>query len=81
MQTMGENHLAFFQRYAEKVGHIQFADAPGRHQPGTGKIDFDSLFNAIDSSGYHGWLGAEYRPSVSTRESLDWFGNFRRIPS
>jgi hydroxypyruvate isomerase len=81
MQIMGENHRAFFQRYAEKVGHIQFADAPGRHQPGTGKIDFVSLFNAIDSSGYQGWLGAEYRPSVSTLESLDWFGNFRRIPS
>ena len=81
MQTMGENHLAFFQRYAEKVGHIQFADAPGRHQPGTGKIDFVSLFNAIDSSGYQGWLGAEYRPSVSTRESLDWFGDFCLIPS
>jgi hydroxypyruvate isomerase len=80
MQTMGENHLAFFQRYAEKVGHIQFADAPGRHQPGTGKIDFVSLFNAIDASGYQGWLGAEYRPSVPTRDSLDWFGrNYRSL--
>jgi len=80
MQTMGENHLAFFQRYTEKVGHIQFADSPGRHQPGTGKIDFVSLFNAIDASGYQGWLGAEYRPSVPTRDSLDWFGrNYRSL--
>ena len=76
MHTMGEDHLAFFQRYSERVGHIQFADAPGRHQPGTGHIDFVSLFKAIDASGYNGWLGAEYRPSVPTRDSLDWFGRY-----
>ena len=78
MQTMGENHLAFFHRYAERVGHIQFADAPGRHQPGTGQIDFVDLFNAIDASGYQGWLGAEYRPTVPTQNSLDWFGHYCR---
>jgi len=81
MQTMGEDHLAFFQRYAERVGHIQFADAPGRHQPGTGQIDFVNLFKAIDASGYQGWFGAEYRPSVSTRDSLDWFDRYCQPPS
>ena len=81
MQIMGENHRAFFERYAENVGHIQVAEAPGRHQPGTGRIDVVSILNAIGVSGYKGWLGAGYGPSVATLESLDWFGNFRRIPS
>ena len=63
MHTMGEDYLAFFNHYVEKVGHIQFADSPGRHQPGTGQIDFDNLFSAIDACGYKGWLGAEYIPS------------------
>ena len=73
MHTMGEDYLAFLRSYLGKVGHIQFADSPGRHQPGTGQIDFDKLFSAIDACGYKGWLGAEYRPSGPTRDSLDWF--------
>ena len=73
MHTMGEDYLAFFRHYVEKVGHIQFADSPGRHQPGTGQIDFDNLFSANDACGYKGWLGAEYIPSGPTRYSLDWF--------
>jgi hydroxypyruvate isomerase len=80
MQTMGEDHHAFFHRYAKRVGHIQFADAPGRHQPGTGQIDFVNLFDAIDASGYQGWIGAEYRPSVPTRDSLDWLDHYFQPP-
>ena len=81
MQTMGEDHHAFFHHHAERVGHIQFADAPGRHQPGTGQIDFVNLFNAIDASGYQGWIGAEYRPSVPTRDSLDWLAHYCQPPA
>ena len=73
MHSMGEDYLAFLSRYLEKIGHIQFADSPGRHEPGTGQIDFDNLFSEIDDCGYKGWLGAEYRPTRLTRDSLDWF--------
>ena len=56
------------------IGHIQFADAPGRHEPGTGQIDFAALFAHVDAIGYEGWVSAEYRPSGKTEDSLGWMG-------
>ena len=73
MHTMKEEYISFIQKYTNTIGHFQFADSPGRHEPGTGGIDFENLFKVIDSSEYNGWVGAEYRPSVPTPESLDWF--------
>jgi hydroxypyruvate isomerase len=60
------------------IAHIQFADNPGRHEPGTGEINFDNLFAAIDASGYAGWVGAEYLPIGATADSLGWFHRARR---
>lgn len=57
--------------------HIQFADAPGRHEPGTGALDLRAIFAALDEAGYEGWVAAEYIPSTSTEESLDWFAAYR----
>jgi len=54
------------------IGHIQFADVPGRHEPGTGGIDFATLFRHVDAIGYQGWVSAEYRPSGRTVDSLGW---------
>lgn len=73
MSRMGENCLTFFQRHMDKIGHIQFADCPGRGQPGSGSLDIATLFNRIEASGYSGWIGAEYRPTDTTVGSLDWF--------
>ncbi|MBS3953586.1 MAG: TIM barrel protein [Methylomicrobium sp.] len=72
MQRMGENVAGFIRLNGNKIGHIQFADCPGRGQPGTGDIDFIKVFSAISESGYSGWVGAEYRPVPSTLVSLDW---------
>jgi hydroxypyruvate isomerase len=72
MQMMGENPEAFIAEHAGQIGHIQFADCPGRGQPGTGRIDFDRMFSVIERSGYSGWVGAEYKPIGTTQESLDW---------
>ncbi len=72
MQMMGEQPETFIAEQAGKIGHIQFADCPGRGQPGTGRIDFERLFSVIEKSGYSGWVGAEYKPLGSTTESLDW---------
>lgn len=55
------------------IGHVQFADNPGRHEPGTGEIRFEYLFGLLDELGYAGWVSAEYRPSGTTRDSLGWF--------
>jgi hydroxypyruvate isomerase len=54
------------------IGHIQFADTPGRHEPGTGELNFDFLFQHIDRIGYSGWTSAEYRPLTTTAASLSW---------
>lgn len=73
MVMMAENPVSFIHRYAGKIGHIQIADVPGRGQPGTGKIDFNGLFQAIVESGYRGWIGAEYKPTGATAKTLEWF--------
>lgn len=65
------------RRLAPRIGHIQFADSPGRQEPGTGAIDFAGIFAAIDDSGYAGWVGAEYAPSKKTMETLDWLKPWR----
>ncbi|MDO9106602.1 MAG: TIM barrel protein [Methylovulum sp.] len=74
---MGENPLEFILRHADKIGHIQFADYPGRGQPGSGQVDFETLFLGIGQSAYTGWVGAEYKPVGTTNDSLDWFHQFR----
>lgn len=72
MHKMRQNPLEFIQQHADKIGHIQFADNPGRGQPNTGQIDFAALFKGIATSAYTGWVGAEYRPNGATEESLGW---------
>lgn len=54
------------------IRHIQLADAPGRHEPGTGEINFPHLFRLLDEIGYGGWVGCEYIPTASTEASLGW---------
>ena len=73
MQMMGENPAEFITRHADKIGHIQFADCPGRGQPSTGEINFARLFPVIGKSGYSRWVGAEYNPVGTTSKSLNWF--------
>ncbi len=72
MQMMDDKPDEFIARYADKIGHIQFADCPGRGQPGTGRINFERIFSVIEKSAYSGWVGAEYKPVGITSESLDW---------
>ncbi len=72
MHMMGDKPDEFITRHADKIGHIQFADCPGRGQPGTGQINFERLFSVIERSTYAGWTGAEYKPVGTTLESLEW---------
>lgn len=77
MWMMGEDCGDFLRQHFDKIGHIQFADCPGRGQPGTGDGDFEQVFNIIAASCYQGWTGAEYRPIGKTAESLGWFSAYR----
>lgn len=54
------------------IKHIQLADMPGRHEPGTGEINFRHLFTLLDELGYDGWMGCEYHPLGETVAGLDW---------
>jgi hydroxypyruvate isomerase len=64
--------LDAYQALEPLIAHIQFADAPGRHEPGTGDIPWAALRNLIETRGYKGWVGCEYRPQVSTVAGLGW---------
>jgi len=72
MQIMEGDLIRTMECLLPWIGHIQFADNPGRHEPGTGEINFANVFGAIDSLGYDGWVSAEYRPSGVTGDSLYW---------
>lgn len=56
----------------ERVAHVQFADYPGRAEPGSGEVDFQAMLTALAQAGYQGAIAAEYIPSVSTHDSLAW---------
>ena len=60
-----------------KIGHIQLADNPGRHEPGTGEINFPFLFRHLDNLGYPGWVGCEYLPLTATSAGLEWIRPWR----
>ena len=64
-----------------RIGHIQLADNPGRHEPGTGEINFPYLFRRIDALGYTGWIGCEYKPGATTAAGLGWFAPYRGQPA
>jgi hydroxypyruvate isomerase len=59
-------------RYLSRMAHIQIADNPGRHEPGTGEINYAWLFRHLDAIGYAGWVGCEYKPATTTEAGLGW---------
>ncbi|WP_099867380.1 hydroxypyruvate isomerase [Pararhizobium haloflavum] len=70
-RTRGEL-LGTYRMNAERIGHIQLADNPGRNEPGTGEINFDHVFSALDEAGYDGVIGCEYKPRGVTEDGLGW---------
>lgn len=56
----------------ERIGHLQIADNPGRHEPGSGEINYPFLFALLDRLGYAGWVGCEYKPLTTTEAGLGW---------
>lgn len=57
---------------APVIGHVQIASVPLRHEPSEGEINYPHIFAALDSAGYHGWIGCEYNPKSGTQEGLGW---------
>jgi hydroxypyruvate isomerase len=63
-----------------RVGHLQIAGVPDRHEPDAGEIHFPHLFGVIDALGYPGWIGCEYRPATGTRAGLGWLQRAGHAP-
>jgi len=72
MQIMEGNLAATLERLLPRIGHVQIADVPHRHEPGSGEINFDFLLRHLDALGYSGWVGCEYNPKGDTVEGLKW---------
>lgn len=60
-----------------QIAHVQLADNPGRHEPGTGEINYPFVLKHLDELGYQGWVGCEYKPKTTTTEGLDWLNLYR----
>jgi len=72
MQRMEGELAATMEANLARIGHVQLADNPGRHEPGTGEINYPFLFDGLDRVGYRGWIGCEYIPRADTIDGLGW---------
>jgi len=72
MQIVEGDLARTIERLLPRIGHMQLADVPDRHEPGTGEINFEYLLAHIDRLGYQGWMGCEYSPRGDTVAGLAW---------
>ncbi len=71
-QVMEGDLTRTIETHLDVIKHMQLADNPGRHEPGTGEINYPFLFDTLDRLGYQGWIGCEYKPQTTTAAGLDW---------
>lgn len=75
---MGEDVAALLRQHLPHIGHVQIADVPGRHEPGTGHMPYGALLSLLDELGYEGYVGCEYVPlqegAGGTQAGLGWIG-------
>ncbi|HET7315558.1 hydroxypyruvate isomerase family protein [Salinisphaera sp.] len=79
-QIMGGDVWTQFLAGRDRIGHIQIAGVPERHEPDTGELNYAWLFQQLNAAGYDGWVGCEYRPRTSTQAGLGWFAPWRVGP-
>ena len=80
-QRMEGELAATMQKHLARIGHIQLADNPGRNEPGIGEINYPFLFAHLDSIGYDGWIGCEYKPATTTEAGLGWLQHVALQPA
>jgi hydroxypyruvate isomerase len=76
-QVMAGDLARTLEEHLPQIGHIQLADNPGRHEPGSGEINFPFLLRHLDHIGYAGWVGCEYSPSGRSEDSFGWLEPWR----
>lgn len=79
MARLGRDVTATFAAYEPLIDHVQFADAPGRHEPGTGALPYHRIFAFLQERGYDGAIGLEYIPSGESGESFAWYDEYRAM--
>jgi len=75
MQIMEGDLARTIEKNLGRIAHIQLADNPGRHEPGTGEINYPFLYEHLKRIGYTGWIGAEYKPRAGTEAGLGWLAS------
>ena len=80
MQIMEGDLANTIEKNLAMIPHMQLADTPGRHEPGTGEINYPFLFDHIDKLGYTGWIGCEYKPLTTTDAGLGWVRTYLPSP-
>ncbi len=65
-----------YKKFAPLIQHIQIANPPNRYEPDNGEINYPYIFDLLEAEGYKGWIGCEYKPSSTTRETLGWAQKF-----
>ncbi|MGJ4966318.1 hydroxypyruvate isomerase [Bradyrhizobium sp. HKCCYLRH3061] len=81
MQIMEGDLARTMQKHLARIAHIQLADNPGRHEPGSGEINYPFLFRHLDAIGYSGWIGCEYKPLTTTADGLGWMTDRAIVPA
>jgi hydroxypyruvate isomerase len=69
-----------FEKYLPLIGHLQIAAVPTRGEPDEGEINYPAVFEAIDRSGYNGWIGCEYKPRTRTEDGRGWARRYGVVP-
>ncbi len=77
MQRMEGELANTIKENLARIPHMQLADLPGRHEPGTGEINYPFLFKFLDEIGYKGWIGCEYIPAAGTEAGLGWLSPYK----
>ena len=80
VQIMGGDLITRFQKYLPVIGHVQIAAVPSRGEPDEGEINYPAVLEAIDRSGYGGWIGCEYKPRTRTEDGLGWAKRYGVAP-
>jgi hydroxypyruvate isomerase len=80
VQIMGGDLITRFQKFLPVIGHVQIAAVPSRGEPDEGEINYPAVLEAIDRSGYAGWVGCEYKPRTRTEDGLGWAKKYGVAP-
>ncbi|SEM20125.1 hydroxypyruvate isomerase [Mesobacillus persicus] len=71
------NSLSLYDQYTDIIGHVQIADTPSRHEPGTGEIDYQQVFGHLKNT-YKGYIGLEYTPKGRSEDSFEWLTTMKK---